>query len=102
MLRLYFVIYQITVTQPFLAALCIFLKGNSEQNSNKAMCPCKYNEDFFSLVPNLPSLSGEHQGFFHILFNGIPTITEKTLSKQSLPPEKGFGHYIFSLQFKCL
>lgn len=61
MLRVYFVMYQITVTQPFLAALCIFLKGNSEQNSNKAMCPCKYNEDFFSSVPNLPSLSGAHQ-----------------------------------------
>lgn len=54
-------IYQITDTQPFLVAVHLFLKGDSEQKSCVVVCPCTVNEDPFSSTPNLPAPSGAHQ-----------------------------------------
>lgn len=42
-------IYQIAGTQPFLAAVCLFLKGDSQNKSYVLVCPCTFNEDLFFL-----------------------------------------------------
>lgn len=54
-------IYQVTGTQPFLAAVCLFLKGDSPNKSYVLVCPCTFNEDLYSSVPNLLAPSGAHQ-----------------------------------------
>lgn len=53
--------YQTTGTQPFLAAVHLFLKGDLEQKSYVVVCPCTFNKDLFLSAPNLPVSLGAHQ-----------------------------------------
>lgn len=53
-------IYQLPGNQPFLGAVHLFLKGNSEQKTCVVMCLCTFSENPFSSTPNLPAPSGAH------------------------------------------
>lgn len=74
-------IYQITGTQPFLVAVHLFLKGNSEQESCVVVCPCTVNEDLFSSTPNLLYQAPTRRICSSSLSNCITTGTEKSLPK---------------------
>lgn len=54
-------IYQVAGTQSFLAAVCLFLKGDSQNKSYVLVCPCTFIEDLYSPVSNLLAPSGTYQ-----------------------------------------